>query len=254
MDVASMRLDGKVALITGAGRGIGLGIAQALVQAGAAVAIQDIEPDIAESAAGHIRESGGVAAAFGGDISDITLPARLVPQVVERLGGIHILVNNAAIQSKIDWLTMPYSELEEKYRANVGVPLLFIQQVVPIFRSQRFGRIINIGSIQGREGNTHMMPYAMTKAAIRNMTQGLGRSLAAEGITANVISPGYYDTHRNRGNCKSDEEKEQTARRLPAGRLGLPRDIGGLAVLLCSQAGEYITAQTIHVDGGMSAN
>ena len=182
-------MDQKVALLTGAGRGIGLAIARAFVAQGAAVAIQDIDEDVAVREAEQIRKDGGRAVALGGDVTDGSLPPRLVQQTVEQLGGLHVLVNNAAIQSYADWATLGEDVIEKQLRGNVVAPILMCQQAVPIFRRQHFGRILNIGSIQQTTGNPKMLPYSLSKAALEKMTTALAIDLAKDNITVNCIAP-----------------------------------------------------------------
>lgn len=248
----NFNLENRVALLTGAGRGIGRGIAQALASAGCAVAIQDIEEDVAQQAARDIEAKGGRAVALGGDITDLDLPRRLVDETQSQLGGLHILVNNAAIQIEKSWLELSPDEIERQIRADQIAPILLCQLATPIFREQGWGRVLNIGSIQGLKGNPGMLAYSISKAALENMTRGLGRDLAPHGITVNIICPGYFDTWRNRDQFRSEEEKKKRGEWVPAKRVGDPEDCGGIALLLCSDAGSYITGQTIYVDGGIS--
>jgi len=250
----NFRLDGRVALLTGAGRGIGLGMARALASAGCAVAIQDIEPDVAEAEAKRLRDAGAGAIALGGDVLDLAVPKRVVDETVSKLGGLHILVNNAAIQMRRHWLELSPDEIERQFRANLTAPILFAQHAVPIMKYQRWGRIINLGSVQQRRGNPGMLAYSMSKAALVNYNSGLAIDLAKDGITVNLLGPGWFDTYRNRDNFGDDTHKAELGRKhVPLGRVGQPEDCGGIAVLLCSDAGEYITGQTIYVDGGISA-
>jgi len=245
-------LTGRVALITGSGRGIGLGMARALAAYGCAVAIQDIDLEVARAEADNLLRQGGRAIALGGDIADLSLPRRLIDETIAALGGLHILINNAAIQSAKSWLECSPEEIEREWRANMLAPIMLCQLAVPVFISQKWGRIINLGSIQQKGGNPHMMPYAMSKAALENMTRALARDLAKHGITVNMISPGYFNTWRNRQEFQTPEDFQRAAKWVPLGRVGQPEDAGGLAVFLCSEASAYITGQTIFLDGGMS--
>jgi glucose 1-dehydrogenase len=254
MDTPNFRMDGRVALLTGAGRGIGLAMARALASVGCAVAIQDIEKDVAEAEAGKIRNEGGKAMAIGGDVTDLSLAARAVPEVVRLLGGLHVLINNAAIQKREHWLEMSLEEMEKELRADLIAPIAFCQQATPIFKRQKWGRIINISSIQEKGGNENMLPYAISKLALENVTKPLARDLAKEGITVNTIAPGFINTYRNRHQFRTKEDLERMGKQhVPQGTIGEPEEFAGITLLLCSDAGRYITGQTIFVDGGMSA-
>ena len=246
-------LTGKCALITGAGRGIGLAMARALAGAGCAVAIQDIDQKVAEAACAAIEAAGGRAAAFGGDLLDLSLPARLIPQSVDALGGLHILVNNGSIQIPCPWLDATPDDIERQVRADLVSPVLFCQQVVPIFRRQRFGRIVNLGSVQQRKANPGMLAYSLCKGALEKLTAGLARELAPDNITVNQIAPGWINrTVRNEPDLSTAEQREravQTA--VPLGRLGEPDDMRGVLLLMCSEAGSYMTGQNVFVDGAM---
>jgi NAD(P)-dependent dehydrogenase (short-subunit alcohol dehydrogenase family) len=253
MSFPNFDLTGRVALITGAGRGIGMGMAHALAAYGCAVAIQDIELDVARETAAGLEKSGARALALGGDITDLSLPAQLIEQTQRELGGLHILINNAAIQKEEPWLQMLPDEFEREWRANLIAPVLLCQLAVPIFRTQKWGRIISLGSIQGKGGNSGALAYAMSKAALENMTKGIARDLGGDGITVNMISPGYYNTWRNRDQFQTPEDFEKRSQWIPLKRIGEPEDCGGAALLLCSEAGSYITGQNFYVDGGLSA-
>jgi glucose 1-dehydrogenase len=247
-------LSGRAALVTGAGRGIGLGMAKALAAQGCAVAIQDIDLDIAQAEAERLVRAGAKAVALGGDVTDLTLPPRLIEQTLSSLGGLHILINNAAIQNAGSFLDQTPEEIEKQVRADLIAPMMLCQAATPIFGRQRWGRIINLGSIQQKVGNPEMLTYSMCKAAIENMTRALAKELAPHNVTVNCVAPGWVDTWRNRYDFKDAADKQQKGRKhVPLGRIGEPSDYGGIAVLLCSEAGSYITGQTIFVDGGMSA-
>jgi len=253
VEVPNFRLDGKVALLTGAGRGIGLGMAKALASVGCAVAIQDIERTVAQAEADAINHAGGRAVALGGDITDLVVVQTLIDLTVRALGGLHILVNNAAVQKNQHWLEDSVEHLRRTFDADLIAPIVLCQAAARIFTAQKFGRIINLGSIQQRRCNPHMLPYSLSKLALTGVTKALARDLAGDGVTVNLIAPGWFNTHRNRDDLRTQQDVIDRGRRVPVGRLGEPRDCAGLALLLCSPAGEYITGQAIFVDGGMSA-
>jgi NAD(P)-dependent dehydrogenase (short-subunit alcohol dehydrogenase family) len=245
------RMDGKVALITGAARGIGLGMAEGLASVGCAIAIQDIESSIAREAAEKLNASFNVKTiALGGDIGDTSLPKALVETTLDQLGGIHVLINNAAIQSQQSWLDLSVEQMERELRADLIAPILLCQQVAPIFQKQRWGRIINVGSIQQRSGNAGMLPYSLSKAALEKLTTALSRVLIKDQITVNNIAPGWFNTLRNRHDLSSPQITSERGKNVPIGRVGEPQDCAGAAMLLCSDAGAYITGQTIYVAGG----
>jgi glucose 1-dehydrogenase len=244
-------LAGRVALITGAGRGIGLGIAEALASAGCAVAIQDIDEKVAQREAIALEKGGVRAIALGGDITDMSLPDKLVRQTVKQLGGLHIVINNASVQSWQHWTKLDLKEFDRTMHANCFTPIRLCQAAEKVLRKQRWGRIINVGSIQQLTGNETMLAYAMSKAALENMTFALARDLARAGVTVNNIAPGYFRTIRN-PQLKSAAERRKAGAWIPVGRIGDPQDAAGVALLLCSPAGAYITGQTIYVDGGMA--
>jgi NAD(P)-dependent dehydrogenase (short-subunit alcohol dehydrogenase family) len=247
-----LSLHGRVALLTGAGRGIGLAIARALAAAGCAVALQDLDLEVAESEAQRIREEGGRAVAFGGSVGDLEVAKSLVPQTVSALGGLHILVNNAAVQSTTPWLEIKPEEIEAQWRVNLIAPILLCQQAVPLMKAAGFGRILNLGSVQQR-GHVGMLAYSMSKSALNNFTHGLARAVARDHITVNLIGPGYFNTWRNRDDFASGKAAENARNWVPMQRAGEPEEITGMALLLCSPAGGFVTGQTIFVDGGTTA-
>jgi gluconate 5-dehydrogenase len=252
MHLDRFNLTGKVALITGSGRGIGLAMGEALAEAGACVVLHDIELPVAQAAAQAINDRGGKAVAFGGDISDLSLPERLVNDAASAFGGLHILINNASIQTHIKWLDVDLQTIQQQINADLVSPILFCQCATRIFKPQKFGRIINLGSIQGMKGNPNFFPYSICKGALQTLTTALATDLVKDGITVNLIAPGWMRTHRNRHDLASDEDLVQKGKWVPIGRIGEAADCAGAAILLCSAAGEYITGQSIYIDGGMS--
>jgi glucose 1-dehydrogenase len=252
-DAPNFRMDGRCALVTGAGRGIGLGIVKALASAGCAVAIQDIESDVAEREAEALRRQGANAVALGGDLTELDVAEQLVGEAIDRLGGLHVVINNAAVQVEKHWTEQSLDEIVRQVNGDFIAPILLTRRAVPVFRRQRWGRILNVGSIQHLKGTPKMLPYSMSKAALVNFTTGLARDLAADGITVNLLAPGYFNTWRNRNDFRTPEELVQKGKGyVPLGRIGEPADCAGLALMLCSDAGGYITGQSILVDGGLS--
>lgn len=246
-------MSGKVALLTGAGRGIGLAMAKALSSAGCAIALQDIDLDVARAEAAAINSSGGRAVAFGGDICDLTLPARLIGEVVKEFGRLDVLVNNASIQMPKPWTQETTAGIEEQFAADLISPILFIQQAYAIFKQQKSGRIINMGSVQQRGATGDMFPYSISKGGLEKITAGLCREMASNGVTINQIAPGWCNTHRNRDYLTTPEVVAQLGKKhVPIGRLGEPDDFRGIILLLCSNAGSYITGQQIFIDGGLT--
>jgi len=253
MSPMSFSLGSRVALITGAGRGMGRAVAIEFARHGAAVAVQDIELEVARAVAAEITAAGGTAAAFGGDVTVEGFAEKLHGEVVAKLGAVSILVNNAAVQESSDWLTVGVDRMAWQWRGNVVTPWLLTRLCAPAMREAKWGRVIMLSSVQGRRGFPRMMGYSTTKAAINNMVTALCRELAGGGITINAIAPGYFDTHRNAAEFPDRDTKIQSGRGVPVGRVGEPQDVCGMAVLLASDAGSYITGQVLYIDGGLTA-
>ncbi len=253
MQLPDFSVKDRRALVTGAARGIGLAMAQTLVHYGAAVAIQDIDLDAAQREAGAISDAKLRAVAVGGDLSDPASIDRIHSDAVERLGGpIDILLNNGSIQIPTPFLDIQADAMRREYEANVIAPTRLCQRVLPAMIAAKWGRIINLGSIQGLGGGESMASYAMTRASLGNLTRSLAKKYARHGITVNCIAPGWFDTYRNRGNFKDEADKIARGKHVAVGRIGEPVDCAGMCLLLCSAAGEYITGQTLLIDGGLS--
>lgn len=251
MKFPDFSVQNRVALVTGAARGIGLAIAQALAAGGAKVVIQDIDEPIAQMQAQEITDQGGQAYAVGGDCTDLETAPTIVQRALAQFGVIDILINNAAVQHWGEFLSYPTDQMLHQSNCNILFPVRMCQLVIPGMIQRKWGRIINISSIQALSGNSAMPVYAMSKSAIENLTRGLARRYAQDGITVNAIGPGWFKTARNSQDFQTEEQTIENGRRVPLGRVGVPEDCAGLAVLLCSPAGEYMTGQTIYVDGGL---
>lgn len=253
MQLPDFSVTGRRVLLTGSGRGIGLAIAQSLAAGGAMVAIQDIDETVAKAEADAINAAGGKAVGLGGDLADLSLPEKLIEQMTAAFGGIDVLVNNASIQTQAKFHEHSVEDMRRQLDVNILAATHLCQLVLPQMQERRWGRIINFSSIQAKGGNPGMPAYAMSRAAMENLTRGLGRRFARDGVTVNCVAPGWFNTFRNREQFPDDKALQDAGKHVPAGRIGRADDCNGVVILLCSAAGEYITGQTIHVDGGMSA-
>lgn len=241
--------DNTVAVITGAGRGIGFEIAQRLAYAGARVGIVDIsEPDLGHSV-GRLSESGCQALALNADVSDPAQVKAVVEQVLGFWGRIDILVNNAGICPMTAVMDITSEEWDRVLGINLKGAFLCCQAVIPGMRSQHSGKIINIASSAGQMGGIAVgLHYSASKAAILGLTKSLARMFAPE-IQVNAISPGTTESEMTRG--WDENTVRNIVRQIPAGRLGRPSDIAAAVLFLASEEASFITGQTINVNGGL---
>ena len=237
-------LDGHVALVTGASRGIGAAIAVALAEAGAAVAVNYRErADDAETVVGKINDMGGRAIAIAADVSQAAAVATMVDQAASALGPIDILINNAgiAIVRGIDDLTE--SDFDATIAVNLKSAFLRTQAVLPGLRAKKWGRIVNISSGAARGAGAIGVHYNASKAGLEGLTRGYAARLVKEGITVNAVAPSLIETDMMRG-------KPDLVRRIPLGRLGHPDEVARAALLVLGN--DYMTGQTIVLNGGMA--
>lgn len=252
-----MRLQNKIALITGGARGIGLGFAEAFATEGAKVIIADINIDRALEAAAAI---GAAATAIKLDVTDLASIEATVAEVDQRFGGIDILVNNAAIFDMAPIQGITESSYDRVFDVNLKGPLFMMKAVSNVMITRgRGGKIINMASQAGRRGEALVTLYCASKAAIISATQSAALALVKHGINVNAIAPGVVDgEHWDIVDAKfaeweglaPGEKKAQVAQSVPIGRFATPDDIKGLAVFLASADSDYILAQTYNVDGG----
>lgn len=251
------RLAGKSALITGSARGIGLAFAQAYVAEGARVAIADINLEAAQKAASDI---GPMAIAVHLNVADQTSIDACVGAVEAQLGGIDILVNNAALFDAAPIAEITRASYDRLFAVNVAGSLFMLQAVAKgMIARGHGGKIINMASQAGRRGESLVAVYCATKAAIISLTQSAGLNLIAHGINVNAIAPGVVDGEHWDGvdalfakyeNRKPGEKKKLVAAEVPLGRMAKPDDLTGMAIFLASKEADYIVAQTYNVDGG----
>ena len=242
-------LSGKVALVTGASRGIGCSIAKILAQNGAHVVCVSRNVSDVQSVADEITAAGGTAAAVACDISDSDNVTKLVKETVGTHNHLDILVNNAGVTR--DNLLMRMSEDDWNTVLNINLKAAFIaiKAAARTMIKQRKGRIINISSVVGLMGNAGQVNYAASKAGLIGLTKSTARELAPRGITANCIAPGYVATDMT--NELGDEVQESLNEKIPLGRIGQVENIAYAVAFLASDEAEYITGQTLAVDGGM---
>lgn len=244
----SFRLDGRRALVTGSSRGIGRAIALALGEAGAGVVFHGSRPspqlaDAVESA----RKEGVDASSATGDLSD---PAA-VAALAEAAGAVDVLVLNASVQKYQTIDRFEPDEFARQFQVNVAAPLRLIEAVLPSMKARKWGRILAIGSVNQFRPAARLPVYSATKAALGNIVRNAARSYGPFGITANTIAPGVIATDRNTGTLSSPGAVERLLGAIPARRFGEAEDCAAVALLLCSEAGSYITGADIPVTGGM---
>jgi len=246
-------LTGKKALVTGSSRGIGRAAALTLAEYGADVVVHCAgRMDAAESAADEIRAMGRRALAVKKDLLDADC-ADVIWEAVEReFGGVDILVLNASIQYKKPWEQMTARDFDEQMAVNARAPLLLAQKAVPYMRERRWGRIVTVGSVQEYKPHPGMIVYSMSKAAQTMMMRTLAAQLGADGITVNNLAPGVINTDRNKELELMPDYAARLRRQIPLGRFGEAGECMGALMLLCSDAGSYITGGTILADGGKS--
>ena len=252
-----MRLKGKVAIITGAARGIGAAFAGAYAREGATDAIADIDMARAEQTAKAIGPS---AFAIRLDVTDQSSIDSAIAEVEKRRGGIDILINNAALFDMAPIVEITRASYDRLFGINVAGTFFTLQAVArSMVRNKRKGKIINMASQAGRRGEALVAVYCASKAAIISFTQSAGLDLIKHGINVNAIAPGVVDGEHWAGvdalfakyeNLAIGEKKKQVAASVPYGRMGTAEDLVGMAVFLASDESNYIVAQTYNVDGG----
>jgi 3-oxoacyl-[acyl-carrier protein] reductase len=245
-----LSLKGKVALVTGASRGIGRAIAITLAGAGAQVVVNyRSQAEAAEEVVQIIQAAGGQAIAIQGDVAVAEDVERVFKGTLEQYGKLDILVNNAGITRDTLLLRMKEDDFDSVIATNLRGVYLCTKAALRPMTKARGGRIINITSVVGLMGNAGQANYAAAKAGIVGFTKSTAREMASRGITVNAVAPGYIDTELT--GVLSDSVRQAILESIPLGRLGEPQDVANLVCFLASDAAAYITGQTLTVDGGM---
>ena len=243
-------MEGRVALVTGGGRGIGRAIAVRLAEGGAKVTIAYRTNDAAaEETAELVRDVGAGGELFKRDVSSPEDIEALVKGVGEAFGPVEILVNNAGTTRDNIMLRMKDAEFDEVLRTNLKGTYLCTRAVLRGMVRARWGRIVNISSVVGLLGNAGQANYAASKAGIIGFTKSVAREVAGRGITVNAVAPGYVETELTES--LSENIKGQIMGRVPMGRFGKPQEIAEVVAFLAGDGAAYVTGQTISVDGGM---
>ena len=246
-------LRGKRALITGSGRGIGLALARGLAGAGAAIVINDRNEQKAADIAAHLRDEGFDADFAVFDVTDRDQVVAAIDRVEQHIGALDILINNAGIQRRAPLQSFDERDWNDLLRVNLDGVFQVSQAVARHMLARGRGKIINIGSVQSELARPGITPYAATKGAIRMLTKGMCAEWARYGIQANAIAPGYFETELNRALVDDPAFSEWLCKRTPAGRWGRVEEMCGAAVFLASSASDFVTGQTLFVDGGLTS-
>ena len=242
-------LTDKVALITGASRGLGKAIALALAAEGASIAAIARSEDALKDTLEAIRATGGVAEPYALDVSDDAAVEATVEKITARFQHIDVLVNNAGVTRDGLLMRMKTEDWDAVIDTNLKGAFHLTKPVGRLMVKQRAGRIINISSVIGLMGNAGQANYAASKAGLIGFSKSVAREFASRNITCNVVCPGFIETDMTRG--LGDDLRKKLLEKIPLQRLGQPEDVAGVVAFLCSPAANYITGQILTVDGGM---
>jgi gluconate 5-dehydrogenase len=247
-------LTGKIAVVTGAGRGLGAAMARALADAGADLILVGRSRAPLEDTAETVRRTGRTAHVETCDVTKSDEVRAVISSILARTGRIDILVNNAGITGRSAFVDVTEGDWDEMMSINLKGPFLTSKAVLPGMIENGSGKIINIVSVVGELGRPWVVPYSTSKGGLRMLTRSLATEVAGRNVQVNGIGPGYFVTEMNRQIMEDRAFYESRVTRVPAGRWGEPDELGGTVVYLASKASDYISGQVIFVDGGLSAS
>ena len=244
-----MKLDNKVAVVTGAAQGIGKVIAMHLVQKGASLVLCDINLEMAKEAAREIEEAGGKCLALKSDVSNMQDAEKIIKEAVEHFGSLDILVNNAGITKDNVLIRMKEEQWDQVMAVNLKGTFNVTRAAIKVMMRKKSGKIVNIASITGLMGNAGQANYSASKAGVIGFTKSIAREYADRGITVNAVAPGFIETAMT--DAIPEREREELIRQIPVKKLGTPEDVANAVSFLASEEASYITGQVIGVNGGL---
>ena len=243
-----MNFNGKTALITGAGRGIGKTIAIKLAESGLDIAIADMNP-VSDDVLREIEKHGTKCLAIQMDVTDVESVDSVVKKIINETGGIHILVNNAGITQDNLFMRMKPEQWSQVIDVNLNGVFHVTKAVIRTMVKQHSGRIINISSVVGFSGNPGQVNYSSTKSGLIGFTKSLSREVGTRGITVNAVAPGFINTAMTQ--ALNESQQQEILSQIPLGRMGEAEDIANAVAFLASEEASYITGTVLHVNGGM---
>jgi NAD(P)-dependent dehydrogenase (short-subunit alcohol dehydrogenase family) len=253
MSLSKMDLTGKVALVTGGGRGLGREMALALAEVGADVAVASRTISALEKTAEEIRRRGSRSLPLPTDVSKVDQINKMIKDTLDEFGRIDILVNNAGTVIRKPSLEITEADWDRVVNTILKASFFCAQAVARVMIKQKKGKIINIGSLTSVRSLPRIIPYVASRGGILQLTKGLAVEWAPYNINVNAIGPGYFKTQQTASLFADKEWVKKTIARIPLGRTGIPQDLAGVVVFLASEASDYITGQMIFVDGGWLA-